>query len=133
MPTRARLDELYAHLRHWWQARDGLAGLDNSEAGHIARDLGLTTAELRDFVARGPHAADLLSERLAALGLDRADIEAAASGLMRDLQKTCAHCQDKGVCEAELVYRPSENGWQRYCPNASTLEGIARAKKSANG
>jgi hypothetical protein len=131
MPNRASVDDLLAHLRRWWQDPDGLAGLDDREARHIARDLGLTPADLRDFVARGPHAADLLLERLAALGLDRADIEAAAPGLMGDLQKTCAHCRDKGVCESELVYRPGENGWQRYCPNASTLEALARAKSTA--
>lgn len=131
MPNRAAVDNLLAHLRDWWQGRDALASLNSSEAEHIARDLGITADDLRDFVARGPHAADLLIERLAALGLSRADIEATATGLMLDLQKTCAHCQDKGVCEKELVYRPDANGWQRYCPNASTLEGIARAKAAA--
>jgi hypothetical protein len=45
-----------------------LNALDNKEIGRIAEDLRISTYTLRNLVARGPDAANLLYERMRALG-----------------------------------------------------------------
>jgi len=47
---------------------------------------------------------------------------------MRDLQRTCACCNEKGVCEKDLEERPDDPAWKSYCPNAVTLETLAKLK-----
>ena len=47
---------------------------------------------------------------------------------MRDLQKTCACCNEKGVCEKDLVKRPDGSVWKSYCPNAVTLDLLTKLK-----
>ncbi len=63
---------------------------------------------------------------MAALGINRDDIDRAADGLMRDLEKNCAMCQDKGGCRKDLEQRPGDPVWQQYCPNALSLESVQR-------
>ena len=63
-----------------------------------------------------------------ALGISKADVDHAAQGVMRDLQKTCACCNEKGVCEKDLAKHPDDPGWKDYCPNAVTLESLAKLK-----
>ena len=79
-----------------------LSDLDAKELGRVAADLGMSTNALKDLVARGPDAANLLYERMQALGISKADVDSAAYGVMRDLQRTCACCNEKGVCEKDL-------------------------------
>jgi hypothetical protein len=126
--THSAVETLLDHIRAWWQGRDTLSGIDAHEFERIAADLGVSAGELRELSTRGPHAADLLLERMKVLGLTKADIEHTAAGLMRDLQKTCSYCADKGVCERDLVKHPDQQGWQHYCPNSDTLESIAKTK-----
>ncbi len=128
MSTHAAVDALLARLRDWWRARNELAGIDQSELGRIAGELGMTAEDLEDLVARGPDAANLLYERMRALGISRADVERSAHGLMRDLERTCACCNEKGVCEKDLTKQPNDPGWKNYCPNAVSLEFLTRLK-----
>jgi len=104
------------------------ASIQPSLAG--CRELGMTPEGLEDMVARGPDAANLLYERMRALGISRPDVEHAASGLMRDLERTCACCNEKGVCAKDLTKRPNDPGWKNYCPNAVSLESLMRLKGS---
>ena len=66
----------------------------------------MTADDLRDLAARGPDAAHLLYERMRALGITADDVERTAQGLMRDLERTCACCNDKGTCGRDLANRP---------------------------
>jgi hypothetical protein len=52
----------------------------------------------------------------------------AADGVMRDLQRTCAVCREKGVCEWDLRDRPDDPVWKGYCHNAVTLESLMNLK-----
>ena len=88
----------------------------------------MSASALKDLAARGPDAANLLYERMRALGLSKADVDHAAQGVMRDLQKTCACCNEKGICEKDLSKQPDDPGWKSYCPNAVTLESLAKLK-----
>jgi hypothetical protein len=128
MSTHAALEALLARVRDWWVARNELGNIDQSELGRIAGELGMTSEDLQDLVARGPDAADLLFDRMRALGIAKEDVERSAHGLMRDLEKTCACCNEKGLCEKDLTKDPADPGWRRYCPNAVTLDSLANLK-----
>jgi hypothetical protein len=119
---------LLGRIRDWWRRQEELNALDNKEIGRIAEDLRISTDTLRNLVARGPDAANLLYERMRALGISKVDVDNAAEGVMRDLQRTCACCNEKGVCEKDLAERPEDPGWKSYCPNAVTLESLSELK-----
>jgi hypothetical protein len=128
MTSHVAVEALLTRVRDWWRRHDELSGVDPKELGRVAADLGMSTNALKDLAARGPDAANLLYERMHALGISRADVDSAANGLMRDLQRTCACCNEKGICEKDLEECPSDPVWKRYCPNAVTLESLARLK-----
>ena len=131
-PTKSTLtgvaDRFLTHWREWWRARDELGQLDRSELERIAGEFGMSAQDLEDIAARGPGAADLLYERMKVLGITRADAEHVARGLMRDLERTCSCCNEKGICEKDLGKHPDDPAWKDYCPNAITLESIRSAK-----
>ena len=125
---RAAAEHLLAHWREWWRRGHELGNIDRQELDRLAGELGLSTKELKDLEARGPAAADLLYQRMQALGLTRADVERVAQGLTRDLERTCSCCNAKGVCEKDLARRPDDPAWKDYCPNATSLESVKGTK-----
>ena len=116
-------------LREWWRRRSELETMDPEELARVARDLGMSGRELRDLAARGPDAAHLLHDRLRVLGLTRADVERVVHGLMRDMERTCACCDERGVCKKDLATRPDDPAWEGYCPNAVALTGAKIIKE----
>jgi len=129
--TSHALSTLLARLRDWWRTQEELSLLDSREIGRVAEDLRLSRDALKDLVARGPDAANLLYERMRTLGISREDVARAAHGIMRDLERTCACCNEKGVCEKDLAKHPDDPVWKSYCPNAVTLESLAKLKVQA--
>lgn len=121
-------EDFLARVRLWWRQHNELQNMDRGELDRIAGDLSMTARDLEDLVARGPDAAALLYQRMAALGLSRSDVERAAFGLMRDLEKTCACCDHKRVCETDLASDAQDPVWKTYCPNVVSLEGVGGTK-----
>jgi hypothetical protein len=117
-----------SRLRDWWRRHSELDTMDPEELERIAKDLGMTGPELKDLAARGPDAAHLLHERMHVLGLTKVDVERVAQGLMRDMERTCACCGEKGVCEKDLAAQPDDPSWGGYCPNAVALTAVKIAK-----
>ena len=126
--TSHAVSTLLGRLRDWWRTQEELRLLDTREIGRVAEDLGLSRDALKDLIARGPDAADLLYERMKALGISKADVDHAAHGMLRDLQRTCASCREKGICEKDLAKHPDDPVWKSYCPNAVTLESLTKLK-----
>jgi uncharacterized protein YjiS (DUF1127 family) len=118
----ANLQRLVERLRDRWRQRGELAALDRTELDRLAADLGMTSRDVEHLVELGPDSAELLYRRLAALGMTRAEVERIAPGLARDLERTCACCDHKHVCEVDLSSRPDATDWHDYCPNAIALE-----------
>jgi hypothetical protein len=127
----AQASGLLVRLADWWRRRTELAALSPEEVDRMAHDVGFTADDLRMLAARGPGAADLLYERMAALGLARSDVERLAPGLMRDLEASCSCCGNKEQCERDLSHNPEDSKWSGYCPNATSLESIQRTKGRA--
>ena len=128
-------DHLLARLREWWRNYNELKGLNGRELERIAADFGMSTRDFKELVnfkelvTRGPHAADLLYQRMTALGITRSDAERISQGWMRKLEENCAFCYEKGVCQKDLANRSDDPSWQDYCPNARRLESTRRRKQ----
>jgi hypothetical protein len=127
---------------HWWRSwkgrRRAIVDLDDcgpAEVERIARDVGVSGADLSILAGKWPDAADLLYWRMNEINLDRMEITQADPQVMRDLQRVCTVCGSKRRCEHELANNPSDPAWQRYCPNATTLLALVAeraAKAKAN-
>lgn len=112
----------------WWRLRNDLQQMDAEAIAQTAEDVGVSVQDLRDLVARGPNAADLLYDRMRVLGFGRNDVERVAPGLMHDLERTCACCDQKRVCRRGLRAWPDDPAWEGYCPNAVGLTCVKVAK-----
>jgi hypothetical protein len=124
----APVERIIARWRAWWRQHRELEKLPPEELRRMAADFGMASCELEKLAAKGPRAADLLHERMAALDLSRADVQRIAHGLMRDLERTCACCSDKAECREHLATQPDDPAWKDYCPNAISLEAITKSK-----
>lgn len=110
--------------RAWRERRLDLVRLgrvDATEVSGIAKDLNVSTAELRSLAGLGKNSAALLDRRLHTLGIDPAKVEPA---VMRDLQRCCSQCQDKALCAHELEDKPKQPSWPHYCPNEQTIGAL---------
>ena len=114
----------------WWRnmraVRASVGELEGcgKEVTQIARDLGLTPAELRNIASKGPGAADQLETRLEALHLNSAALRRDDPLVMRDLERVCTQCGSKYRCERDLARFPDDAVWRKYCPNATTLDAL---------
>jgi uncharacterized protein YjiS (DUF1127 family) len=124
----AKLQRLVERLRHRWRQHGELAALDGAELERLATDLGLAPRDIRHLANLGPDSAELLYRRLAALGITRADVERVAPGLARDLEHTCACCDQKSACQNDLNSRRDATDWHEYCPNAIALQSAKRCR-----
>ena len=122
---------LLDRLSRWFSGRSELSALPDDEVERMAQDLGMSAGELRGITAKGPHAADLLRVRMAALGLTQADIDRLAFGLIRDLERDCACCASKEECREDLARQPESPGWMAYCANAKVLDAACAARGRA--
>ena len=121
----------FARFARWWQNWNGRrkARLDLDYCGavemeRIARDMGVSGADLSILAGKWPDAADLLYWRMNEVHLDRKEITQLEPEVMRDLQRVCTVCGSKRRCKHELAKNPSDPDWQRYCPNATTLSAL---------
>jgi len=105
-----------------------LDGCGPAEMEHIARDVGVSAADLSILAGKWPDAADQLYWRMSEIKLDPKEVTHADPQVMRDLQRVCTVCGSKRRCEHELAKNPSDPAWQKYCPNATTLSALAAAR-----
>ncbi len=128
MSSSTSVESLLSRIRDWWSRQNELSGLDAMELERVAKEMGMSASDLENLVARGPDAASQLYERMQALGLSRTEIEHNAMDVLRDLQRTCACCDEKSRCKKDLSERPDDRIWNDYCPNAVTLDTLAKVK-----
>ena len=107
-------DHLLARLREWWRNYNELKGLIGRELERIAADFGMSMRDFKELVnfkelvTRGPHAADLLYQRMTALGVTRSDVDRIAETWMWKLEENCAFCYEKRVCKKDLANRSDD-------------------------
>ena len=106
------------------QCRQKLDACDKNEIAHIARDVGLSSHDLREMAQLGPDAAKQLLNRMAVLHLDADALAKSEPTTMRDLQRLCSSCVSKKRCQRDLLLVPNDPMWRHYCPNAGTLDTL---------
>ena len=123
---RSRFEAVWRVLSDWVRGPSvpGVSCCGEEEIERIARDVRMTPDELRAVAKRGPGAADLLLERMAALDLDPAEVAQVGPETFRDLQRVCSLCESKRCCVRDLAHDATAPQWQDYCPNAQTLMAL---------
>ena len=81
MSTHTAVETLLVRVRDWWRTQNELSRLNPEELGQGRCGLGYEHGALKDLVARGPDAANLLYERMQALAYRRRMSISAANGL----------------------------------------------------
>ena len=126
-PTRtAPMTEAVADVVQQWEEIAGspseLEAFGRAMA-NMVKDLGLSPAEVRALATKGSSAKELpcLLEAL------RISIRALAEKepmLLNDLRRTCAVCDHKQECDADIAAGTLVPAYQRYCLNVDTLDTL---------
>jgi hypothetical protein len=70
---------------------------------------------------------DLLSCRMAMLGLDLSAIESGGGQVFETIKRRCTSCDFGEACELDLRRDPNDPVWETYCPNTATLIALPEA------
>lgn len=111
--------------------RHELGQCSPEDVRQIAKDLGVSVGELSTMSAKNPHAADLLVKMLTALSVDPEALAKSDLATMRDLQRLCTSCGQKGRCAHELAEGTAPEHFHSFCPNAFTLDALLKSKERA--
>jgi len=114
-------------------ARDELRQCSQDEAMSIAKDLGVPLSDLHGLAAKAPDAANDVSKMLRVLSIDESTVAKGDPATMRDLQRTCMLCVQKGRCRHELASFTAARNFHEFCPNAYTLDAVLRQKEERRG
>jgi Family of unknown function (DUF6455) len=115
--------------RHMHGVRDELGECSHEDVMRIAKDLGVPVSDLRGLAAKGPRSADVLQKMLLALSVDPQALAKNDPAVMRDLQRLCIVCSQKGRCQHELAQGTAAEHFREFCPNAYTLDALFKDKE----
>jgi len=114
--------------RRLYDRHGDLGQCSRDEVMRIANDLAVPPTELRALAAKGPASADLLEKMLIALRVDPTALAQSNPAVMRDLQRLCVACGQKGRCQHELTEGTAVEHFRDFCPNAFTLDALFKQK-----
>lgn len=127
------LENVIGPVADWWRrqaaARENLDNLDAIgpvEIARMARDVGISSSDLRALARHCSDAADLLQRRLESLGVDASELGSSTMTQLRDMERLCTLCESKGRCARDLDADPSNPIWRQYCPNHETLVALQK-------
>jgi len=118
--------EWFKRHRSVHESRNDFGQCDPAEVSKIAKDLGLPANDLRGLSAKGSGAANAMSQMLRALLMDPVALAESDPATMRDLQRTCILCGEKGRCRYELADGTAAQHYREFCPNAYTLDALLK-------
>jgi transcriptional regulator with XRE-family HTH domain len=119
------VDMLVNTFSDWLKQRremNELRQLNTVEFDRIANELRVSPTDLNELVRQGPHAADELPQMLKALGIDEEALARTQPLVLRDMERVCALCHEKGECIREFAAGTAAEHYKEYCPNAPTIE-----------
>ena len=123
-------------ISEWWRACSSsvvtlseLVCCAEGEVERLAKDMGLSAAELRKLSRLDPDAANLVLQRMAALDLDQNAVSQTEPKIFQDLQHVCTLCKFRKTCARDLEYSPTDKSWEVYCPNAVTLRVLKAMRR----
>ena len=130
-PVHPTVDSVFGAIADWVRKYRSHAGNGDAfgqcgpdEVKQIAKDLGMSPAELRAIARKEPGAADLLQKMLFALGIAPETLMKRDPAVMRDLQRLCMSCSHKSRCQHELAVGEAAERFHEFCPNAFTLDAL---------
>ena len=130
-PAHPADDSVFAAIADWVRRFRSHAGNDDTfgqcsadEVKQIAKDIGMSPAELRAIARKEPGAADLLQKMLVALGVAPETLMKRDPAVMRDLQRLCISCSHKSRCQHDLAIGEAATRFHEFCPNAYTLDAL---------
>lgn len=129
VPADSLFQRLLGRIEAWARGSE-IDRLGADELHHLARDVGLDAGDLARLAKGESNASRLLYARLQGLGFTMADIEAKGVGAARDMERTCALCPERALCEHDLRERPDSPAWRRICPNSWTFDEMERRAKA---
>lgn len=109
--------------------RDELRQCSPEEIMKVAKDLGVPLSDLGGLAAKAPDAANDVSKMLRVLSIDESTLAKGNPATMRDLQRTCMLCVQKGRCRHEFARFTAAQNFHEFCPNAYTLDALLRQKE----
>ena len=118
-------DTLVTAFGDWLKHRremNELRELNTSEFDRIAGELRVSPSDLTELVRQGPHAADQLPQMLKALGIDEEALARTQPLVLRDMERVCALCHQKGECVRDFAAGTAAEHYEEYCPNAPTID-----------
>lgn len=98
-----------------------LAACGDREVEQIAKDIGVSPAELYQLARSDAAGAEPLLQRMAALDLDCKEVARLMPETMHDLQRLCTLCTTRRRCTRDLAGDANDPNWKDYCPNVATL------------
>jgi hypothetical protein len=116
--------------RRRFAAERELDAIGPAEVSFIARDLGITSPQLRLLVRHWPDVPELLKGMLRALDIDLRQVEVANPPFARDMETLCSICSSKKRCRAELKAGTAARTFREFCPNSSNLEALMDVRTS---
>ncbi|WP_425994854.1 DUF6455 family protein [Afipia sp. DC4300-2b1] len=135
-PGRLETVPMIGHIVSWakkfsWQfgRSNELQELEPDEIRRIARDFGVSVSDLLTLAKSDVHVQELLTQRLAEMGLSEKLLQDKHPREVGDLYRVCASCASTKQCTNDFLQHKS--GHSEYCPNTETLEAL-RAIGDAN-
>lgn len=133
-PDRSVLAGVVRRWRDWLGNRAGRAefadrGTQEPEA--VARHVGAGGAELRALAGKWPDSADLLTRRMAVLGLDASKVAQSQPEASHVLTEHGSLGSDKRQSEHDLNSGTLDPAWRRYCPDSQPLSTL-RPERDCN-
>ncbi len=101
-----------------------MARLARGDIGGMARDLGVSEADLRGVLPLGADNTKLMAAMMRARGLDAEQAAQLSAAVMRDLELTCTRCGAVARCRRELAAGTAEAHCHEFCGNADTFDAL---------
>ena len=70
---------------------------------------------------------ELLTCRMATLGLDLGAVESCGGEVFETLKRRCLSCDCREACAIDVWRDPNDPFWKSYCPNTATLVALPEA------
>lgn len=118
-------------VQSWWHERqeiarelEELSALGDQGLTALASDVGVNAQMLAAVIRHGASAADDMQYLMRALNIDPDAVHYEEPGLYRGLQTSCALCEDKARCRAELNAGTMRDNYTHFCPNHETMSEL---------
>jgi hypothetical protein len=135
LPSDPFVEAALEAIGNWVTNYRNIVGFNNefdmcgpNEVMRMAKDIGVTPSQLQELVRNGADSANLLKRMLVALHVDPKVIADMDPLVMREMKWLCISCSNKRQCEHELAKGTAAKHFQKYCPNAVSIDELLNQK-----